>query len=101
MVIAISGQCLPIFIQVVLSLRIPATIFLSRLASRSSRLLLSSFGRERRNISSACWEAWKESMRPLKPARSLEDEGLGCDAIPTVTLQSNRIFRTFGATCVY
>jgi hypothetical protein len=40
-------------------------------------------------------------MRPLKPARSLEDEGLGCDAIPTVTLQSNRIFRTFGATCVY
>ena len=53
-IIAITGQSLLIFVQVVFSLRISARIFVSRLGSRSRRLRLSPFGKERRNISSAC-----------------------------------------------
>ena len=52
--IAITGQSLPIFIQVVRSLRISARILVSRFESRSRRERESSLGSERRNIISAC-----------------------------------------------
>jgi len=75
-----TANVCPFFIQLVWSLRISASIFVSRLASRSRRFRISPIGNERRNTSSACWEAWSKSTRPLKPARGCRDEGLGWGA---------------------
>ncbi len=52
--IAISGQSVPIFIQVVWSFLISARILMRRLDSRRSRLRALPFVSERRNISMTC-----------------------------------------------
>ena len=65
-IIAISGQSLPIFIQVVWSFLISARILMSRWESLSRRLRALPFGRERRNISMRCCAASRTSMIPVK-----------------------------------
>ncbi len=52
--IAITGQSVPIFIQVVWSFLISARILMRRLDSLRSRLRALPFGSERRNISMTC-----------------------------------------------
>ena len=52
--ITITGQSVPIFIQVVRSFLISARILMRRMESLRRRLRASPFGRERRNISMTC-----------------------------------------------
>src|SRR5438034_6842104 len=64
--------------QGVWSLRASITILVSRLESRSRRRREAPSGSARRNISSTCWAASKESISPSRPARSGAEGTLGC-----------------------
>lgn len=76
----LTGQSLPIFIQVVCSFHNSARILVRRLESRARHSRLSPFWRERLKICKACWEVWKESMRPSSPVRWDASDVLGCGA---------------------
>src|ERR1035437_9467366 len=73
----LTGQSLPIFIQVVWRFRNSAWILVRRLVSRSRQERTRPFGSDRRNISITCCVSSKEPMRPSRSLRTGVDETLG------------------------